>query len=218
MCKLATVWLLSPVLHAGCARGVRQEGTIYARGLLFAASPADPSVPGAEMLNGTLAKFFLIPADFVYKLPEHVSLEEGVFVEPLAVAVHSARTVGVKPDDVVVVFGAGTVGMLCAAVAREMGARKVVAVDISEQKLEFVRSWAGEGIETYKNGMVKSAEETAADISRLHGLGLGADVVIEASGATSAIHAGIGGAAEGWVVYSDWTGEGADRLPNDDGL
>ena len=38
--------------------------------------------------NGTLCRYYKVPADFCVKLPEHVSLEEGALVEPLAVAVH----------------------------------------------------------------------------------------------------------------------------------
>lgn len=83
---------------------------------------ADPPV-----LHGTLTKYFMLPADFCYKVPESISLTEAVLMEPLAVAIHAVRQADVRPGKSVIVFGAGTVGLLCAAVAREFGAAVVVS-------------------------------------------------------------------------------------------
>ena len=47
------------------------------------------------------------PADFTFKLPDHVSYAEGAMVEPLAVGVHAATKVQVQPGDLAVVIGAG---------------------------------------------------------------------------------------------------------------
>src|SRR5690606_40308619 len=57
--------------------------------------------------DGTLTGFWTAPADFCFKLPENVSLQEGAMVEPLAVGVHIVKQGGVKPGDSVVVMGAG---------------------------------------------------------------------------------------------------------------
>ena len=45
--------------------------------------------------------------DFCYKLPDHVTLQEGALVEPLAVAVHIVRQAVVTPGQSVIVMGAG---------------------------------------------------------------------------------------------------------------
>ena len=86
--------------------------------------------------HGLLSKFFKVPADCCYKIPGidakfggRIALSEALLIEPMAVAVHAARQVGVKPGNRVVIFGAGIVGLLCAAVARESGAGLVVSVD-----------------------------------------------------------------------------------------
>lgn len=47
--------------------------------------------------DGTLTGFYVAPEDFCYKLPEHVSLQEGALVEPLAVAIHIVRQAAVTP-------------------------------------------------------------------------------------------------------------------------
>ncbi|RWA13877.1 hypothetical protein EKO27_g1188 [Xylaria grammica] len=138
--------------------------------------------------DGTLTGFWTAPADFCYKLPDSVTLQEGALVEPLAVAVHIVRQAVVTPGQSVVVMGAGPVGLLCAAVAKAFGASIVVSVDIVESKLNFAKSFSS--THTYVSQRV-SAEENAANIKKLAGLGGGADVVIDASGAEPSIQTSL---------------------------
>jgi D-xylulose reductase len=147
----------------------------------FAASPPDT--------DGMLAKYFKIPADFCYRLPNGVALDEGVLVEPLAVAAHAVRMINVKPGQTVVVFGAGTIGVLSAAVAKAYGASKIVAVDLLDSKLEFAKRFNSSAI--FKPDMTVSAEENSARLVNDNDLGLGADAVIEASGAESSVNTAI---------------------------
>ncbi|KAI0474111.1 GroES-like protein [Xylariaceae sp. FL0804] len=134
--------------------------------------------------DGTLTGFWAAPADFCYKLPDGVSLQEGALVEPLAVAVHIVRQAAVSPGQSVVVMGAGPVGLLCAAVAGAFGATTVVSVDIVQSKLDFAKSFCATHV--YASRRV-SAEENAAAIRELAGLPSGADAVIDASGAEPSI-------------------------------
>ncbi|KAI1756891.1 GroES-like protein [Xylaria castorea] len=138
--------------------------------------------------DGTLTGFWASPADFCYKLPDNVSLQEGALVEPLAVAVHIVRQAAVAPGQSVVVMGAGPVGLLCAAVARAFGASVVVSVDIVQSKLDFARSFYS--THAYVSQRV-SAEENAANIRTLAGLPDGADVVVDASGAEPSIQTSL---------------------------
>lgn len=161
------------------------------RSIRFAAAPGPPDT------QGTLAKFYVLSEDFVYPVSEAVGLDEAVLVEPLAVGVHAVRLGDVRPGETVVVMGSGTVGLLCAAVARQFGAHRVVIVDILDAKLEFARGYLG--VETFLAGMDASGEENAGRF--LSELGLGeegvdtvggkVDTVIEASGAASSIEMGI---------------------------
>ena len=167
-----------------CRRCVRcKEGSYnLCPDMRFAASPPDA--------HGVLCKFFRLPEDFVYKLPQGVGLEEGALVEPTAVAVHMNRLVDVGVGDKVVVFGAGTVGLLCAAVAKAFGARKIVLVDILEKKLEFAKKFVA-GCETFIPGKGVGAEENAKKLTEQFGLEDGADVVLEATGAEPCIQTGV---------------------------
>lgn len=154
--------------------------------MTFAASPGTPNS------HGTLRKYFPIPEDFCYRLPEDIGLDEAVLVEPLAVAVHVARLADVKIGMNVVVFGAGTVGLLSAKVAIAMSAAKVVCVDVNSSRLEFASTYLRAGSGIFLPSTSDSAEETARKILEEHGFPLeGADVVLEATGAEPCIEAGI---------------------------
>lgn len=138
--------------------------------------------------DGTLAKYYTLPEDFCYKLPDTMDLQQGALMEPLGVAMHITRQGDVKPGDAVVVFGAGPVGLLCCAVARAFGASKIIAVDIQPDRLEFAKGYAATGtFLAAKQPPVDNAEA----LRREHGLGRGADVVIDASGAEPSVHTGI---------------------------
>lgn len=138
--------------------------------------------------DGTLAGFWAAPADFCYKLPDNVSLQEGALIEPLAVAVHIVKQASITPGQSVVVMGAGPVGLLCAAVARAYGATKVVSVDIVPSKLEFARDFAA--THTYISQRV-SPQENARNLLAEAGIPDGADAVIDASGAEPSIQASL---------------------------
>ncbi len=139
--------------------------------------------------HGTLTRLFKAPEDFCYKLPDTISLEEGVLVEPLAVAVHAAKVAEIQHGYTVVVLGSGTIGLLSAAVARAFGAKKVVAVDILERKLQFARRWHGSN--TFMPDLKSSPEDNARQLVKDNELELGADIVVEASGAASSINIGL---------------------------
>ncbi|KAM0485226.1 hypothetical protein ACHAPX_001210 [Trichoderma viride] len=147
--------------------------------MVFAATPP---------YHGTLTGLWAAPADFCYKLPENVSLQEGALIEPLAVAVHIVKQAQILPGQSVVVMGAGPVGLLCAAVAKSYGASKVVSVDIVQSKLDFAKSFCS--THTYVSQRI-SPEENAKAIKELADLPIGADAVIDASGAEPSIQAGV---------------------------
>jgi D-xylulose reductase len=76
-------------------------------------------------------------------LPESVTMEDGAMMEPLSVGVHAVHNLGgFKSGESIVVFGAGPVGLLCMAVAKGLGARRIVAVDINQDRLDFAKSYA----------------------------------------------------------------------------
>jgi D-xylulose reductase len=161
------------------------------RDIRFAAAPGPPDTPG------TLSKYFRVAEDFVYKIPNSMGLDEAVLVEPMAVAVHAVKLGDVRPGETVVVMGSGTIGLFCAAVARQFGAHRVILVDILEKKLGFAARYLD--CETFLSSTDSSAEENAEELLKKFELteygvdtfGGRVDTVIEASGATSSIETGI---------------------------
>lgn len=75
-------------------------------------------------------------------LANALSLDEAAMAEPLAIGAHAVRRAEVAAGDTVLVIGSGPIGLGVMAFARHAGAR-VIAMDISEQRLAFCASWAG---------------------------------------------------------------------------
>lgn len=87
------------------------------------------------MLDGALAEAVNVPASMCAVLPSDLPDEAGALAESLAVAVRAVRrAAGVAGVDVHV-FGAGTIGLMTAQVARAAGARSVTLRDPSAKRL-----------------------------------------------------------------------------------
>ena len=91
-------------------------------------------------LDGAYAEFVAAPEKDLFRLPESVPLEEGsIIADALSTPYHAVVRRGeVRAGDQVAVYGCGGVGMNVVQIAAASGAR-VVAVDLSEEKLEMAR-------------------------------------------------------------------------------
>lgn len=83
--------------------------------------------------NTYLTSFYSHPG----RLPPTVSLELGALVEPLSVALHASDRARLSKGSTVLVFGAGTVGLLCAAISKVVTESRVVIADIQEERVKF---------------------------------------------------------------------------------
>ena len=61
-----------------------------------------------------------------FRLPDHVTLEEGALLEPLSVGVQACRRAGVTLGSTLLICGAGPIGLVNLLVAKSMGASKVI--------------------------------------------------------------------------------------------
>ena len=137
----------------------------------------DPDVQfwATPPVDGCLQPEIIHPADFTYKLPEQLSLEEGALIEPFAVAVHAVTKAGLAPGDVVVVVGAGTIGVLTAIAAAASGASRVYISDVAPEKFAKIEAYPTiHPVDVSRQDLGEAVRE-ATD-------GWGADVVFEASG------------------------------------
>lgn len=94
-------------------------------------------VMGTSEWRGSFAEYVVAPEDILYKLPEEVTYEKGALVEPLAVGVHTVKEAKLRLGESVVIFGAGTIGLVVLACLHVAGATKVVVTDIQEFNLKL---------------------------------------------------------------------------------
>ena len=112
---------------------------------------------GIHDYNGVFADVFRLPVRNLHAVPDRVTDDEAVFVEPLAAACQVLEAVHILPTDRVVLIGAGKLGMLCAQVLRLTGADLSVVVRRERQAVLL----AGWGIRAVDYG---DLERQTADV------------------------------------------------------
>lgn len=95
-------------------------------------------VMGILNADGSFAEYMAVPVANLHIVPDNITDEEAVFTEPLAAAFEILEQVQVQPSDEVVVFGDGKLGLLCAQVLHQAGAR-VTVVGKHPDKLGFLK-------------------------------------------------------------------------------
>jgi alcohol dehydrogenase len=133
-----------------------------------------------HLIDGTQAEYTRVPyaETSVHKVPDGVTDQQVLFLTDILPTGYEVgvRNGGVRPGDVVVVVGAGPVGLAAIQTAGLAGAARVIAVDLADSRLEHARRF---GADYVING---SAEDLEAQIAALTTAELGADVAIEAVG------------------------------------
>ncbi|MEX0786457.1 MAG: alcohol dehydrogenase catalytic domain-containing protein, partial [Dehalococcoidia bacterium] len=89
---------------------------------------------------GAFAEYIHVPSYIVHPLPDGVDFEAGALVEPLAVAVHGLRQVGLSIGERVLVLGSGTIGLVALVAARAMGASDVFITARHPHQAEAARA------------------------------------------------------------------------------
>ncbi|KAG5493474.1 hypothetical protein JIQ42_01841 [Leishmania sp. Namibia] len=131
-------------------------------------------------VHGCMSTTIIHPAALCFKLPDNVSYEEGALCEPIAVGMHSATKAGIKPGDVGLVIGCGTIGVVTALSALAGGCSEVIVCGSRDERLEIVRRYRGlRAVNTSKEGELKRVVAEATG-------GNGCDVVFECGGSASA--------------------------------
>jgi 2-desacetyl-2-hydroxyethyl bacteriochlorophyllide A dehydrogenase len=130
---------------------------------------------------GAMAEYTAVPAANCVVLPEHVRLEDAALIEPLSCAVRGYDVLRARLGSHILIYGAGTMGLMMLQLAKAAGAASVDVVDINEDR----RSTA------VILGCTNAAA-SADDFSRP-----GWDIVIDATGNARAIQDGLGRVAKG---------------------
>lgn len=135
----------------------------------------DPGTRGIGVnVQGAFAQYLRLPAFNVVPLPDAIDDEIGAILDPLGNAVHTALSFDLVGEDVLIT-GAGPIGIMAAAVARHVGARRVVITDINDDRLALASKVA--------NVIpVNVAREDLQDVIHREGMKQGFDVGMEMSG------------------------------------
>ena len=97
---------------------------------------------GLALTNpGGYAEYSSCRADYVKKLPDNVSFDEGCMVEPSAVSLHAVNLADVKVGDRVLVVGAGIIGLMAAEFAKKDGASYVAMVEVNPKRGEKSKTY-----------------------------------------------------------------------------
>jgi L-iditol 2-dehydrogenase len=131
---------------------------------------------------GGFAEYLRVPKinvdQGVFVLPNEISFEDGVFIEPLACVLRGQRIARLRPGQSVFVIGSGISGVLHIALARASGARWIIASDVDEYRLKAAKKFGAD--ETILAKDVNPLEIREINQGRL------ADLIIVCAGAISA--------------------------------
>lgn len=169
----------------------------------------DMSFCATPPVHGNLVRYYKHAADFCFKLPDHVSMEEGALLEPLAVGIHSCRRGGVSAGHVVLVLGAGPIGLLTMLAAKAFGASKVLITDILQSRLDFARQLGAD------HTLLVTRESNEADlVMKIHELlGGHPDVSFDASGAQATVRLSLLATKSGGVAVLVGMGAPEQTVP-----
>lgn len=153
--------------------------------------------------HGAFAERIRVDHRRVRRAPEGIDENEAALAEPAAVAAHAVRRSGMQFGDVVVVIGAGTIGLLVAELARLAGAAWIVAIDPSSARRELA-------CDLGSDAAFAETEDVSGWLDR-HGTGLGADVVFDCVGADRALDDAVRLARHGATVVAVGISSSASR-------
>jgi len=154
-------------------------------------SAADPP----HLFGGWAQYMYIIPGSFLLRVPDDLPSEVAVLTEIMAVTVglDRAKQMSAFPseaflfDDTVVVLGVGALGMCFLIKARMLGAGNIIAVDLSDYRLQFAKRLGADHV----LNVARTTLADRLDLVRSLTHGRGADMVIETAGVPQAVPEGL---------------------------
>jgi len=150
---------------------------------------------------GAFAEYARIPGRIVdintFEIPSTCSYEDVAVLEPLSTVVHGQRLLNIAPGDTLALIGTGPIGLLHLQMALNSGVSTVIAVDISDTRLEVAKKLGAQHIINAKNS---DPVDTIMSLTN----GMGTDVSIEATGTVPGWQSALKAARKGGKVL--WFG------------
>ena len=143
--------------------------------------------------NGAFAEYVSVPENILYALPDALAFEHAAMIEAVSIAVHAVNLTPRSLGDTAVVVGSGMIGQLTIQAAKVAGYGRVFAVDVDDAKLAMAKKLGAD--EAFNS----KTQDVPAEIAARTG-GAGADVALEAVGATDPIKTAIASVRKGGTV------------------
>jgi len=138
-----------------------------------------------EVADGGMAEFMRVPAGaLVYRIPDSVSDDDATIIEPLACGIHTIERGDIRLDDVVVIAGAGPIGLMMVQVARLKTPKQLIVVGHGADRLALARRFGADIV------IDAQKEDAVAKVLALTE-GYGCDVYIEATGSPGGVVQGL---------------------------
>ncbi len=144
--------------------------------------------------GGGYGEFVVVPARVVHPLPDHVSFDAAVLMEPGAVVLKALERARVEPAETVGVVGIGALGAVAIRLARVFSPATVIAYGLRDEELELALALGADAVVNVEHA------DAEAETRKLAGAGL--DVVVETAGAASALELSTRLAREGGRVVT----------------
>lgn len=136
-------------------------------------------------LNGGMAEYVRYPKNAViHRVPEDMPLRDALLIEPYSCSKHAVDRASVTNEDIVVVSGAGTLGLGMITYLRMKNPKKLIVLDLSEERLEKARQF---GADLTLNPNKEDVKSKVMDLTD----GYGCDVYIEATGNPASVQQGL---------------------------
>lgn len=136
-------------------------------------------------VNGGMAEYMRFPKEaLVYKIPKEIPIESAVLIEPYACSKHAVDRGNITSEDVVVLSGAGTLGLGMVGAIKQKNPKVLVVLDMKDERLEMAKSF---GADMVINPGKENVVEKILEITE----GYGCDVYIEATGHPSSVKQGL---------------------------
>ena len=145
--------------------------------------------------DGGFAEYISVPLWNVVLLPDDINLEEAAMCEPAAVALHAVGKASLHVGDTVVIYGAGTIGLIAAMWCEINGAGRVILADIDGKKLEFAAKLG------FSDTFNSIEEDIPKRVNELTG-NRGADACIDCAGVASAVEGCLNAVKNGGRVVA----------------
>lgn len=135
--------------------------------------------------NGGMAEYVRYPKTAVIsRVPEEMPLEQALLIEPYGCSKHAVDRAQIGSEDVVVISGAGTLGLGMITYARMRNPSLLIALDLADNRLEKAKEF---GADLVMNPAKEDAVKKVMELTD----GYGCDIYIEATGHPSSVQQGL---------------------------